>query len=100
MNKHASPHQPLNGRVPAGSGGILAKNISTAIQNSSPLASIRWRKSCPLRRISGHVYLLLLILGLRMASADIGDPQIRTDDPWYPGELACSTFGRLFATEA
>ncbi len=28
------------------------------------------------------------------------DPQIRTDHPWYPGELAMSTFERLFATQA
>jgi hypothetical protein len=34
------------------------------------------------------------------ASADVGDPQIRTDHAWYPGELACSTFDRLAATEA
>ena len=32
--------------------------------------------------------------------ADIGDPQIRTDHPWYPGELACSTFERLFTTQS
>jgi hypothetical protein len=32
--------------------------------------------------------------------AGVGDPQIRTDHPWYPGELACSTFERLFVTEA
>ena len=32
--------------------------------------------------------------------ADVGDPQVRTDHPWYPGELACSTFERLFATQA
>ena len=30
----------------------------------------------------------------------VGDPQIGTDHPWYPGELACSTFERLFATQA
>jgi hypothetical protein len=29
-----------------------------------------------------------------------GDPQVKTDHPWYPGELAFSTFERLFATEA
>ncbi len=34
------------------------------------------------------------------ALADVGDPQVRTDHPWYPGELACSTFDRLFATQA
>lgn len=32
--------------------------------------------------------------------AGVGDPQVRTDHPWYPGELACSTFDRLFATQA
>lgn len=34
------------------------------------------------------------------ALADVGDPQIRTDHPWYPGELACSTFERLQGTQA
>lgn len=32
--------------------------------------------------------------------AEVGDPQIRTDHPWYPGELAISNFDRLFATQA
>src|SRR5262245_18460358 len=35
-----------------------------------------------------------------LARADVGDPQGRTDHPWYPGELACSTSDRLFATQA
>src|SRR5438105_3335955 len=43
--------------------------------------------------------IVLLLLPGR-AGADVGDPQVRTDHPWYPGELACSTFPRLFATEA
>ena len=34
------------------------------------------------------------------AAAGVGDPQVRTDHPWYPGELACSTFERLQATQA
>lgn len=34
------------------------------------------------------------------AFAGVGDPQLKTDDPWYPGELSCSTFPRLFKTEA
>lgn len=34
------------------------------------------------------------------AKASVGDPQLKTDDPWYPGELSCSTFPRLFNTEA
>jgi hypothetical protein len=43
---------------------------------------------------------LLLPLLAASAPADVGDPQVQTDDPWYPGELACSTFERLFATQA
>ena len=49
-------------------------------------------------RIGGVVGLLALA-GLA-ARADVGDPQIKTDHPWYPGELSCSTFERLFATQA
>jgi len=35
-----------------------------------------------------------------LAKEDVGDPQVKTDHPWYPGELAFSTFERLFATQA
>src|ERR1700710_2767696 len=41
-----------------------------------------------------------LFLAVISASAATGDPQVKTDHPWYPGELACSTFERLFATQA
>src|SRR4051812_3582320 len=34
------------------------------------------------------------------AHAGSGDPQVKTDHPWYPGELSCSTFERLFETQA
>lgn len=34
------------------------------------------------------------------ARAAAGDPQVKTDHPWYPGELSCSTFERLFKTQA
>ena len=47
--------------------------------------------------------LISLLIALGLAGplfADVGDPQIRTDHPWYPGELAISTFERLFATQA
>lgn len=44
--------------------------------------------------------VLLFLLTARVAHAGVGDPQIRTDHAWYPGELACSTFERLFATQA
>src|SRR6478672_1383278 len=43
---------------------------------------------------------LLLLLLAGPVAADVGDPQVRTDHPWYPGELSCSTFDRLFATQA
>ena len=44
---------------------------------------------------------LLVVIGVvAVASAGVGDPQLRTNHPWYPGELVCSTFERLFATQA
>lgn len=42
----------------------------------------------------------LLLLMVTITKADVGDPQVQTDHDWYPGELACSTFDRLFATQA
>lgn len=45
--------------------------------------------------------LFLLAFALAQdARGAVGDPQIATDDLWYPGELSCSTFERLFATQA
>ena len=35
-----------------------------------------------------------------LALSVVGDPQLRTDHPWFPGELSCSTFSRLFETQA
>ncbi len=52
----------------------------------------------PIRSIAA--IFLLLVSALGAAHAGVGDPQIRTDHPWYPGELACSSFERLFATQA
>jgi len=47
---------------------------------------------------SGAVTLSLLWAAALFAA--VGDPQIATDHPWYPGELACSTFERLRTTQA
>jgi len=44
--------------------------------------------------------LAFLTMGGMQAVAAVGDPQLRTDHPWYPGELAVSTFERLFETQA
>jgi hypothetical protein len=46
------------------------------------------------------VLAALVLLAAAPARADVGGPELRTDHPWYPGELACSTFGALFATQA
>jgi hypothetical protein len=48
-----------------------------------------------------RVCLFLLLHSHLTATArgGVGDPQIRTDRPWYPGEMACSTFERLFVTQ-
>lgn len=47
-----------------------------------------------------QLVIACLLLPLSTLSAGVGNPQLRTDHPWYPGELACSTFDRLFATQA
>lgn len=44
--------------------------------------------------------VICVLFTVGAARADVGDPQTRTDHPWYPGELSCSTFDRLFATQA
>lgn len=51
---------------------------------------------------SCHVLLAVAWLSLFGSEtvAGVGDPQVSTDHPWYPGELACSTFERLAATQA
>ena len=46
------------------------------------------------------LFAAIVLLVAFPAAADVGDPQIKTDHPWYPGELACSTFERLFETQA
>lgn len=40
------------------------------------------------------------ITGMNWAIAGVGDPQLGTDHVWYPGELATSTFERLFTAQA
>jgi hypothetical protein len=44
--------------------------------------------------------IFLSLFSCLAARSDVGDPQVRTDHPWYPGELACSSFERLFATQS
>ncbi|MBA3937606.1 MAG: hypothetical protein H0X38_09095 [Planctomycetes bacterium] len=54
----------------------------------------------PLPRICWPLATLGLVLMPLALAAECGDPQVMTDDPWYSGELSCSTFPRLFKTEA
>jgi hypothetical protein len=51
------------------------------------------------RRLVGCAVIVVILFAAPLR-AGVGDPQLRTDHPWYPGELACSTFERLFATQA
>ena len=44
--------------------------------------------------------LVLVVLSLATARAEVGDPQVSTNNLWYPGELACSTFERLEESQA
>jgi hypothetical protein len=48
----------------------------------------------------GRLSLSFLFLTQAWIHAAVGDPQIATDHPWYPGELAMSSFERLAATAA
>jgi hypothetical protein len=43
---------------------------------------------------------VLVALFASVIFASDGDVQVKTDHPWYPGELSCSTFERQFKTEA
>lgn len=51
----------------------------------------------PIARLSLAILLTLIAIP---CLAGIGDPQIKTEHPYYPGELAASTFDRLFAAQA
>ncbi len=44
--------------------------------------------------------LCVALAAAAAAHAEVGDPQVKTDHPWYPGELSCSTFERLFQNQA
>jgi hypothetical protein len=43
------------------------------------------------RWLAGGLVVSLAARGV----AGVGAPQTRTEHPWFPGELACSTFERL-----
>jgi hypothetical protein len=46
-----------------------------------------------------QISVLILAVGSQ-AHGGVGDPQIATDHRFYPGELACSNFERLFSAQA
>jgi|688.fasta_scaffold161482_2 hypothetical protein len=45
-------------------------------------------------------FALTLLIAAAATGAGAVEPQVRTDHPWLPGELSCSMFQRLFATQA
>jgi hypothetical protein len=54
-----------------------------------------------MKQLSASFHPLLMALFLSSeALAAVGDPQLGTDHPWYPGELAMSDFARLAKTQA
>jgi hypothetical protein len=53
-----------------------------------------------IRSSTGGWSAAAFMLWAATACAGVGDPQLRSDHPWYPGELACSTFEQLFVTQA
>lgn len=48
----------------------------------------------------GLIVLCVLGFASHVARAGSGDPQVKTNHTWYPGELAMSSFDRLAATQA
>ena len=53
-----------------------------------------------MRTTNVHLCFCGLLIAACAVRAETGDPQVKTDHLWYPGELSCSTFERLFKTEA
>ncbi len=51
-------------------------------------------------KLASIIALLLAAFSQSLLMAGVGDPQVRTDHAWYPGELAFSTFERLEKTQA
>lgn len=64
------------------------------------LCSVRYPRRSHNRLFHLAVVFVIAVVATRPVYAEVGDPQIRTDHLWYPGELAISTFDRLFATQA
>jgi hypothetical protein len=48
----------------------------------------------------GGVSTILLLLAASPGGANSVDPQLKTDHPFFQGELTCSTFDRLFKAQA
>lgn len=74
-------------------------SLVESLQREKHLAAVHLFETRPNSRMWVALVTVVLLAGLS-ARADVGDPQIGTDHPWYSGELDCSTFERLFATQA
>lgn len=61
------------------------------------------KMNCPAsyKLVAAKLAVLVAVLSITVpASAGVGDPQLATNHPWYPGELAFSSFPRLAQTQA
>ncbi len=96
-NSEYLPSDDFNGRLRGHS-----NDVGAYVAESQPLASgeIRdgFKVMLPLAIATSSVVLEEKVEGAQRVV--VGDPQLKTDHPWFPGELSCSTFERLFATQA
>ena len=79
----------------------LAEGADASTRRDPPLHAVLPRPLwCPMSRLVRWIVPVVLLATAPAARGGVGDPQVATDHPWYPGELACSTFERMFATQA
>src|SRR5436853_7246498 len=80
--------------------GLSLPMIGNAMLKVPPACRF-WSLCCRIGRNLRWIAAALVVwLAVATSWAGVGDPQLKTDHPWYPGELAMSTFDRLFATQA
>src|SRR3954447_901530 len=96
--------------APGGEAVKIARDRTpTTLQFAGPPRENRGPDGCEARGPEGYCGMMtkrgcagLVVVACLAgrAAAGVGDPQVKTDHAWYPGELACSTFERLAATQA
>ena len=69
----------------------LRAAMRLAISSGVPFRKTSCTSPCRPMRTSRIMAAIVLASCFMAATAagGVGDPQLRTDHPWYPGELAC-----------